>query len=65
MRGGDRVIICIGPEGGFDDEEIVFAHEHGAHIVGLGHRVLRAETASVAAVALIAMLVGAVSVTDD
>lgn len=45
------VIIFIGPEGGLTIEEVRQAQHHGAHIVSLGSRILRAETAALAAVA--------------
>ncbi|MFQ8841481.1 MAG: RsmE family RNA methyltransferase [Clostridium fessum] len=35
----------IGPEGGFEDEEVELARENGAEIVTLGKRILRTETA--------------------
>lgn len=37
--------IVIGPEGGFDNKEIKMFQEIGAHIVTLGKRILRTETA--------------------
>lgn len=37
--------IFIGPEGGFDEEEVDYAGEHGIHPVSLGRRILRTETA--------------------
>lgn len=37
--------IIIGPEGGFDNKEIEMFKEIGAHIVTLGKRILRTETA--------------------
>ena len=40
-------ILAVGPEGGFTDEEVAFARQHGWHIVGLGSRTLRVETACV------------------
>ncbi len=40
-----RVAIFIGPEGGFDASEVEFAQQHGAHIISLGRRILRTETA--------------------
>jgi 16S rRNA (uracil1498-N3)-methyltransferase len=40
------VAILIGPEGGFSDDEVRQACEHGAVPVGLGPRVLRTETAA-------------------
>ena len=36
----------IGPEGGFEEEEIRFAEAAGAVTVGLGNRILRCESAS-------------------
>ncbi len=41
--------IIIGPEGGFDIKEIEMFKEAGAHIVTLGKRILRTETAGVVA----------------
>lgn len=48
-----RLTVAIGPEGGFTNEEVLLAGEHGARIVTLGPRVLRSEVAAVAAVAQI------------
>lgn len=45
-----EVNIFIGPEGGFSEEEIIFAKEHGLEVISLGKRVLRAETAAVVAI---------------
>jgi 16S rRNA (uracil1498-N3)-methyltransferase len=45
--------IFIGPEGGFPASEVAFAESNGITPVSLGQRVLRAETASVAAVSII------------
>ena len=39
------IAVFIGPEGGFDYEEIEKAKQSGAHIVSLGKRILRTETA--------------------
>jgi len=47
------VIVCIGPEGGFTDEEIALASSSGFKPVGLGPRRLRTETAAVAAAGLV------------
>ena len=46
----ETLSVFIGPEGGFDRREIDLAIEHGAQIVRLGPRRLRAETAAIAAV---------------
>ena len=45
--------LVIGPEGGLTDEEIAVARESGAIVVTLGSRNLRAETAAIAAVAVV------------
>lgn len=45
--------LFIGPEGGFTREEIARAEAQGAFVVTLGPRVLRAETAGIAASAAI------------
>ena len=44
----NTVSIIVGPEGGFDRDEVELAREHGAVTVGLGNRILRSETAAVA-----------------
>lgn len=44
--------ILVGPEGGFDPQEIAQAREKGALIISLGKRILRAETAAVTAMAI-------------
>jgi 16S rRNA (uracil1498-N3)-methyltransferase len=44
--------LFIGPEGGFAESEVALAREHGARAVSLGPRILRAETAAIAAVTL-------------
>ena len=50
---GPSVGVFIGPEGGFDQEEIDYARAKGIEPVSLGSRILRAETAGVAAMAAI------------
>jgi 16S rRNA (uracil1498-N3)-methyltransferase len=47
------VALCIGPEGGWDESEIKQAKDAGFNIVGLSPGILRAETAAVAALAII------------
>jgi 16S rRNA (uracil1498-N3)-methyltransferase len=53
-----RIFVAIGPEGGFSKEEVSLAASKGLIAVSLGKRILRAETASVSAVALIQFLLG-------
>ena len=47
-------VLCIGPEGGFDDKEVEEVKKAGGISVTLGKRILRSETASLAAVTLLA-----------
>lgn len=47
----DRMAVFIGPEGGWGDEEVVWLEGRGAIPVSLGPRILRAETAALAALA--------------
>ncbi len=44
--------LIIGPEGGFDDDEVTLARERGWDLVSLGPRVLRVETAALATLAI-------------
>jgi 16S rRNA (uracil1498-N3)-methyltransferase len=47
------VALLIGPEGGFAEEELDLAQSCGIEAVSLGQRILRAETAALAAVTII------------
>jgi 16S rRNA (uracil1498-N3)-methyltransferase len=42
-----RVLLTIGPEGGWTPYELKLLQEHGFHLFGLGTRVLRTDTACV------------------
>ena len=53
-----HVNLLIGPEGGFTTEEVAAAQAHGAIAVTLGPRILRAETASLAAAAVVMVALG-------
>lgn len=50
--------ILVGPEGGFTDEERAFVRGVGAAAISLGPRILRAETAALAALAAFMTLAG-------
>ena len=50
--------LVVGPEGGFAPEEVEAALRAGARLATLGPRVLRFETAAIAAVALLQHLAG-------
>jgi 16S rRNA (uracil1498-N3)-methyltransferase len=52
------VSVMIGPEGGFGEDEIALARDQGFEICSLGPRVLRAETAPIAALAVIEAVLG-------
>jgi 16S rRNA (uracil1498-N3)-methyltransferase len=48
-----RLGIIIGPEGGLTDEEIEVCITNKAEMIGLGPRILRAETASITAISVL------------
>lgn len=52
------VLAVVGPEGGFTADEVALARAQGFTIASLGPRVLRAETASVAALSVLQTLWG-------
>ena len=54
----NQATILIGPEGGLSDDEIAYTVQQGAQPLLLGSRVLRTETASLAAIANMQMLWG-------
>jgi len=49
---GTPLVLIVGAEGGFATAELDTARAAGVHLITLGPRILRAETAAVAAVAL-------------
>jgi len=49
----DRIVLCIGPEGGWEGGEIERAKEAGYTPLRLGPWILRAETAAIAALSII------------
>jgi len=51
-----RILILIGPEGGFTESETALAIEHQFDMVSLGERRLRAETAALCAVSYFSLL---------
>ena len=52
------IMVMLGPEGGFTEQEIETARQNGFVTAGLGPRILRAETATLAASALVQYLYG-------
>jgi 16S rRNA (uracil1498-N3)-methyltransferase len=55
------VIACVGPEGGWSDDELEMMASYGARFVTLGPRILRTETAAIVAVTLIQHRLGDLS----
>jgi len=53
-----RGALVVGPEGGFDDDEVAFARQLGYRAYRLGPRVLRTETAGLAALAALQAIAG-------
>jgi len=53
MSPAPHVFVIVGPEGGFTLNEINLAKDAGFHIVSLGNRILRAETAAVSLLSII------------
>ena len=56
VRPGQSVGIFIGPEGGFDEVEVEQAMAAGAAPITLGRRILRTETAGMAVLAMLVLL---------
>jgi 16S rRNA (uracil1498-N3)-methyltransferase len=50
--------LAVGPEGGFSDTELGLMQSHAVEAVSLGPRVMRTETATPAAVAVMQALAG-------
>lgn len=53
IQPGQSVGVFIGPEGGFEREEVEFAIQKGARPITLGERILRTETAGLAVLAVL------------
>lgn len=50
---GRRVLLAVGPEGGWNDFELSLFAEHRFHAVGMGPRTLRSDTACIALLTLV------------
>ena len=53
IRPGQSIAVFIGPEGGFEKEEVESALGYGAKAITLGRRILRTETAGLAALSIL------------
>ncbi|OYD14180.1 hypothetical protein CH330_09225 [candidate division WOR-3 bacterium JGI_Cruoil_03_51_56] len=58
IPGAESVLLVVGPEGGFEPEEVNVLVAAGARCFSMGPRRFRAETAGVVAVALVLQLLG-------
>jgi 16S rRNA (uracil1498-N3)-methyltransferase len=52
-RGDERVLLAVGPEGGWNDFEVQLLETRGFQRVGIGSRTLRTDTACIALLALV------------
>jgi RsmE family RNA methyltransferase len=52
-RAGERVLLAVGPEGGWNTFETALLNEHGFTPVSMGPRTLRTDTACIALLALV------------
>lgn len=63
VRPGQDIGVFIGPEGGFEEEEVEKAVQSGAHSVTLGKRILRTETAGLAMLSILMYQLESVTVS--
>ncbi len=52
IKQSERIMLIVGPEGGFSEDEIRYANDHMVTVAGLGDNVLRAETAAISAISI-------------
>ncbi len=64
MQKPNTIMMAVGPEGGFQEDEIRRAREQGFVIAGLGPRILRAQTAALTAVAIVQHKFGDMGIDD-
>lgn len=53
LKDAKSILVAVGPEGGFTDEEVELAVKSGFDVVSLGERRLRSETASIVGVGML------------
>jgi len=62
---GRRIVVLVGPEGGFTPEELQAIDEAGFRATSLGPRVLRTETAGAVAIAMLSALWSTLAAEGD
>ncbi|MBE6837699.1 MAG: 16S rRNA (uracil(1498)-N(3))-methyltransferase [Ruminococcus sp.] len=58
LEKGKSVGVFIGSEGGFEEKEVQMCVNNGVKVIGLGNRILRCETAPLAAISIIMNITG-------
>lgn len=58
LAGARNILVAIGPEGGFSHAEAASAESAGAHLVSLGSRILRTETAALVVLSILSYAIG-------
>lgn len=58
LKDEDRIVLCIGPEGGFSAIEVRAASQNNFVVTSMGKRILRAETAALSAIAIVQYSLG-------
>lgn len=53
LQAPQNIVLFVGPEGGFTDNEVLLGNKMGFISLGLGPRVLRTETASIAVLSVL------------
>jgi len=53
LQAPQSIVLFVGPEGGFTDNEVLLGNKMGFMSLGLGPRVLRTETASIAVLSVL------------
>lgn len=61
FKGENKIVLCIGPEGGFSEKEIKTAACRGYTVASLGKRILRAETAAIVSISIAQFVLGDLS----